>query len=268
VTRLSFAALLAAVALAATPAVASAETETASDGAVSASFSYEKVDDFQYRGLKLTITRGGTLAFDGVAVPKQCPLPYCAPGKSVDDRSLRVVDLDGDAEPEVVVDFYTGGAHCCLVAQVFRFDGTARYVATARDFADFGYTLAEGVFATGDARFAYSFASFADSAMPVRLLTFAHGSWKDVTRAHPETLTADAARWLKDYKKRRRGTRALGILAAWVADEHRLGRRATADAFLRAELRAGRLRGDAYWPHGKAYISTLQRRLRAWGYAR
>lgn len=252
----------------AAPGIASAETESASLGAVSAAFSYKKIGHFEYEGLTLTITRGGAVAFDGVAVPEQCPLPYCAPGGSVDERSLRVVDLDGDAEPEVVVDFYTGGAHCCLVAQVYRFDGMAGYVATARDFADFGYTLADGIFATGDARFAYAFASFADSAMPVRLLTFSHGAWKDVTRAHPETLRADAARWLKDYKKRRSGPRALGILAAWVADEYRLGRRASADAFLRAELRAGRLRGDRYWPRGKTYISALQRRLRAWGYAR
>ena len=127
--------------------------------------------------------------------------------------------------------------------------------------------MADGIFATGDARFGYAFASFADSAMPVRLLTFSHGRWKDVTRAHPETLRADAARWLKAYKSRRSGIRALGILAAWVADEYRLGKRSAADAFLRSELRAGRLRGDRYWPRGKTYISTLQRRLRVWGYA-
>jgi hypothetical protein len=262
----SLAVALLAVLVLAAPAVA--ETETASLGAVSAMFSYTKVDDFQYEGMTLQIARGGTVAFDAVATPKQCPLPYCAPGGIVDERSLRVVDLDGDAEPEVVVDFYTGGAHCCVVAQVFRFDG-ATYVPTARDFADFGYTLTDGIFATGDARFAYAFASFADSAMPVRLLTFSHGRWTDESRTHPETLRADAARWLKAYKKRRKGTRALGMLAAWVADEYRLGpaRRAVADRFLAAELRAGRLRADQGWPHGKTYISTLKRRLRVWGYS-
>jgi len=261
----SILAMAALAAPAAATAVAAPETETAALGAVSATFSYEKLDDFQYAGMTLTITRGGAPAFDAVAVPKQCPLPYCAPGNAVDEQSLRVVDLDGDAEPEVIVDVYTGGAHCCLIAQIFRWDG-ARYVATARDFADFGYTLADGIFTTGDARFGYAFASFADSAMPVRLLTFSGGRWKDVTRAHPETLRADAARWKKEYNKRRRGTLALGMLAAWVADEYRLGKRAAADAFLRSELRAGRLRGDRYWPRGKAYVSTLQRRLRVWGY--
>lgn len=263
-------ALLPALALAAVlallaPAAASAETETASLGTVSASFSYKKIDDFRYRGMTLTITRGGTVALDQVATPDQCPLPYCTPGRAVDDTSLHVVDLDADGEPEVVVDFYTGGAHCCLVAQVFAWDGT-RYTPTARDFGDFGYTLADGIFTSDDARFGYSFASFADSGMPVRLLTFSHGTWRDVSRAHPEALAADATRWRKAYMSRRRGVRALGFLAAWAADEYRLGRRAQADAFVRAELRARRLRSRSPWPGGKTYIKDLQRRLRAWGY--
>ncbi len=250
-------------------APAAAETETASQGAVSATFSYTKTGDFSYDGMTVQIARAGVVAFDGVAAAPECDPPYCAPGAAASDQpSLRVADLDADGEPEVIVDLSTGGAHCCVVADVFRWTGKA-YVSSTRNFADFGYTLDATTFVTVDARFAYAFASFADSGMPVRLLTFRGGAWSDVTRAHPDTLTADAARWLKAYKKRRTGTRALGMLAAWVADEYRLGpaRRAVADRFLSAELRAGRLRADQGWPHGKAYISALKRRLRAWGYA-
>jgi hypothetical protein len=248
-------------------APAAAETETASLGTVSATFSYTKVDDFQYSGMTVQITRAGVAAFDGVASSPDCATPYCAPGSSVDEQSLHVVDLDGDGEPEVTVDLYTGGAHCCLIAEIFRWTGSG-YAATTRNFADFGYTLDGGTFVTGDARFGYAFASFADSAMPVRLLVFRAGTWRDVTSTHPESLRADAARWMKEYKKRRKGTRALGLLAAWVADEYRLGpsRRAAANRFLTSELHAGRLRADQGWPHGRSYISTLKRRLRAWGY--
>jgi hypothetical protein len=267
--RLAVLAPLVAALAAALPSAAAAAptTETASAGAVSASFSYEKVDTFQYEGMTLTITRAGVVAFNAVAVPKSCAVPYCAPGGMVDAKSLKVVDLDGDGEPEVIVDLYTGGAHCCLLAQVYRYDGKT-YVPSTRDFADFGYTLADGIFTTGDPRFAYAFASFADSAFPVQLLTFSRGTWKDVTRAHPETLRADAARWKKEYNKRRSGKLSLGILAAYTADQYRLGKKRAADAFLRSELRAGRLKGDKYWPSGKTYISTLQRRLKAWGYVK
>jgi hypothetical protein len=259
--------LIALAALAVAPS-ALAETETASLGTVSATFSYTKVDDFQYSGMDVQITRAGVVAYTGVASSPDCATPYCAPGGVVDQGSLKVVDLDGDGEPEVTVDLYTGGAHCCVIVEVFRWTGSG-YATTTRNFGDFGYTLDKGVFVTGDARFGYAFASFADSAMPVRLLTFHAGSWSDITATHPEALRADAARWMKAYKKRQKGTRALGMLAAWVADEYRLGPsgHATADRFLNAELRAGRLRADQGWPHGKAYISTLKRRLRAWGYA-
>ena len=262
------AAALAALAVA-TPAAASPAptVEQAALGSVSATFTYTKTGDFEYRGMRVQVTRGGVSAYDAVAAPPDCPQPYCAPLGSVDERSLKVVDLDGDGEPEVLVDLYTGGAHCCVVTEVLRWDG-ARYVLTTRNFADFGYTLDGGTFVTGDARFAYSFAAFAFSVLPVRLLTFSGGRWTDVTRAHPETLRAEAGRLMKEYRKYRRGRRSLGVLAGWVADEYRLGRRAQADAFLRGELRHGRLRSEAPWPGGKAYIKALQRRLRMWGYTR
>ncbi|HWH92611.1 MAG TPA: hypothetical protein VNT03_02020 [Baekduia sp.] len=250
------------------------KTETASGGAVTATFTYTDAGEGTWTGLKIQVTRAGVVAFDAAPTADFCEEPYCAPGDPFTAKgSLRVVDVDGDGEPEVLVDLYTGGAHCCLLAEILRWTGTG-YATFVRDFADFGYTIdapaAAGrpaTFVTGDQRFAYAFAPFAYSPFPVRLLTFTGATWRDVSRAHPETLRADAARQRKEYMKRRNGRLALGILAAWVADEYRLGRQRTADRFLAAELRAGRLKGDPVWPRRKAYISTLKRRLKAWGYA-
>jgi hypothetical protein len=256
--------------LAAAPALAT--TETASGGDVQATFTYTKVSDFEWKDLRLQITRAGQPAFDAAPAATDCEVPYCAPlGAATGKGSLRVVDLDADGEPEVVLDLYTGGAHCCVVSEVLRWTGTG-YAAVSRNWADPGYQLVEqagapATFVTGDARFAYVFASFADSRFPVRLLTFRGGTWQDVTREHPDSIRADAGRWAKEYRKRRDSGFGLGVLAAWVADEYLLGRRTTADRFVNAELRAGRLRGDRYWPRGKGYITVLRKRLRAWGYA-
>jgi hypothetical protein len=68
------------------------------------------------------------------------------------------------------------------------------------------------------------------------------------------------------YKQRRSGTLALGMLAAWTADQYRLGRKRAANRFLSAELRAGRLKGEAAWPRGQAFITLLKGRLKAWAY--
>jgi hypothetical protein len=254
-------------------AAAAPKTETATSGAVTATFTYADAGEGRWTGLRIVVTRGGQQVFDSAPTVDGCEPPYCAPADPFTSRgSIRATDLDGDGEPEILVDVYSGGAHCCLISEVLRWTGTG-YATFVHDFADFGYTLQPAAgpgqpqtFLTGDPRFAYAFASFADSPFPVQLLTLTGGAWHDATRTHPESLRADAARLRKEYMKRRNGTRSLGVLAAWVADQYRLGARAKADQFLDAELRAGRLKGDTYWPRRKTYISTLKRRLKAWGY--
>jgi len=254
-------------------APAGATTETASSGTVAATFSYTKVDDFRWKDLRLTVDRAGQQAFAGVPHAPGCKAPYCAPGDGgTGSGALHVVDLDGDGEPEVLVDLYTGGAHCCTVTELLRWTGSA-YATQTRDWADPGYTLdttggGTPTFVTADPRFDYAFTAYAFSALPVRLLSFRAGMWHDVTRAHPESLRADARRWAREYHAHRNGHYALGLLAAWVADEYRLGRRHSADRFLAHELRAGRLKGVSLWPRRRAYVRVLHRRLRAWGYAK
>jgi hypothetical protein len=264
---------VAAMLLAAAPALAT--TETASSGTVKATFSYKSAGQGKYANLRLTVRRGGGAAFRVVPRAPNCAKPYCAPYGAVSrQRSLKVRDLDGDGEPEVIVDLYSGGAHCCEIAYVVRFTGT-KYAATTRNFADVGYTLAPpsahgkpATFTGGDARFGYAFASFADSAFPVQLWTFRTGRFTDVTRQHPAAVKADAARWMKEYEARRDGTNALGVLAAWVADEYLLGQATSADAYVAAEQAAGRLKSEdeTVWPGGAGFVAELHEQLTAWGY--
>jgi hypothetical protein len=269
-------ALAAVVALAVLPAAAPAAepvTETASAGAVTATFTHRDAGDGKWADMKVTIVRAGAQVYSAAPKVKDCAAPYCGPFGPLDtEPSITVVDVSGDGEPEVMVNLYSGGAHCCEVALVLRWTGTT-YKPTSRNFADFGYTLdtsagpgVPAAFVSGDARFAYEFASFADSAFPVRIFTLERGSWSDQTGAHEDTVRADAARWLKQYNKRRDGRRALGLLAAWVADQYVLGHEDKADAFLDHELEAGRLKTTTPWPGGKAYIKLLKKDLKSWGY--
>ena len=69
----------------------------------------------------------------------------------------------------------------------------------------------------------------------------------------------DAKAWRKELRKaERRRYDVRGLLAAYVADEYRLGAAATARRELDRQLRAHRIT--------RAFRSLLLRRLKAWGY--
>lgn len=263
-------ALLPATALAAAPV-----TETASSGVVSATFTHTDAGDQQFKDLKITVTRGGVQAYSGMPKVKGCEQPYCAPD-TVDGgarQALSVVDVTGDGEPEVIVNMYSGGAHCCEIAVVLQWTGNT-YKVLQHNFADPGYTLvpaADGTgpaaFVTADARFGYEYTAYAFSGMPFMAWRIEDGRWSDQTLSYPAAIKADAARQKKAYMKVRKTRESLGLLAAYIADEYLLLRRTQADAFLQDELRAGRLKTTSGWPGGKAYIKQLKKDLRAWGYA-
>jgi hypothetical protein len=260
---------LAASLIAAGPAAA--DEYTASSGQVAATFSFEQPADYEYTDLWLTVSRAGAIVFDDPLSILSCEEPYCVPGPVFQDGGITVRDLDGDAEPEVIADVFTGGAHCCMASEILRWDGTV-YRPRERNWADVGYRLTDtdrdGLpeFKTADARFAYVFASFADSRFPLRILKYRDGTFTNVTRANKRLVRTDAAKLRREYRRRRNGSVSLGVLAAWTADQYLLGRRRAAHRFLKTEARAGRLRSFEGWPSGRAYIRVLKKRLRRWGY--
>jgi hypothetical protein len=267
-------ALLAVLALAASSgtALAGPVEESASLGETRAAFSYDK-DEYEYTGMWLTVSRAGEVVHDEPVRVSECEEPLCMPGGFEDRRSLSVADLDGGGEPEVLLDVFTGGAHCCVATQVLRWDGTG-YRTAERNWRDPGYEVedisGDGVpeLRSADARFAYRFASFAGSAMPVAIWRFQDGTFVDVTEAFPAVVERDADRWLRVWRGRRgkRDRESLGVLAAWAANEYRLGHRAEVRRQLRTALRRGWLRGSEHWPRGRAYIRELDRFLTRAGY--
>jgi hypothetical protein len=263
-------ALLALFALA--PA-ALAKTETATSGAVAATLSYDHVQDsFEYTNLALTISRGGTQVLAADPTFGNCDSPFCGPGGFGERDSVLVQDLDGDGEPEVIVDLYTGGAHCCFVSRFYRWDGTT-YVPADRNFGDPGYRIddldGDGVkeLIGADYRFGYAFTAFAFSVMPIRIYDLRAGKWELVTTRFPDRIRADARSAWKTFTRISRSEEPRGAIAAWTADQLMLGHRRYATRTLNRLARQGRLPGDGFPPKNqRKFARNLLRFLDKRGY--
>jgi hypothetical protein len=219
-------------------------------------------------------SRNGTTLMDDVPIIEQCGGAPCAPSGYSGDPPLRVLDLDGDGEPEVVYSAFTGGAHCCSIAQVYRLNAAAGgYSARARYFGNTGFSLQDldgdgrPEWLTRDDVFAYRFTAYAFSGLPVQIFRYSAGSFGDVTSSYPGTITRDTDLWWHRYQHARRRTDGteLGAVSAWAADLYRVKKRAHVLEVLRSEARHGYLRAPGR-THGLRFVKVLDRFLRHHGY--
>ena len=229
--------------------------------------------DFLYETLRVSVARAGQKALD---VPIQrIGCPDCAGSRPVD---VAVRDLDG-GEPEVLFDLYTGGAHCCAVSLILRWDpGAHRYRSTFALWGNYGRRLADldhdgrPEFSAFDERFLYEYTAYVFSSAPVRIVSYRGGKLVDVTRRFPAQIRKNAALNLGYYRKGRKDikhTDVRAFVAAYVADEYLLGDTAEARRVLDQALQRGDLgRGKTMlgWPAGKAFVAKLMHDLRRWGY--
>src|SRR5215210_4392646 len=112
-------------------AVAQARTaETATNGTVTAELSYVKRTrgrgDFkflEYRDFRVKVTRAGVVVYDQ-PVGEPCD-QFCTPTESaLTGKHVGLRDLNGNGEPEAIVDLFTGGASCCVLVLAYGYDPT------------------------------------------------------------------------------------------------------------------------------------------------
>jgi len=267
------------LALAAAVAQAAAQASTVSviSGDTTATLSYEHDPQSPiapYSKLRLSISADGRATYTHPVHAILCA-STCWPALGIAGSPvLRVADIERDGSPDVILDLYSGGAHCCFITQVYRYDApVATYSVSQRDFADAGASLqtlgGAPVFVSADDRFAYAFAPFAFSGLPIQIWSFAQARFSNVTRRYPAEIAADAARQYREFASDRRQGLGLGYLAAWAADEDLLGHGARVARTLAAFNSAGTLRSaDGFSKSGRAFIAELQRFLAKAGYRR
>ena len=254
------------------PAVAQAKTETASARGVKATFSY-KAASLGDTNMKLTISRQGKIVYSHAVSDSNCPSP-CSVGNP-SGKSVHVRDLSHNGREEVLLDLFTGGAHCCSILEIFSYSAAQKtYTKYSYDFGDPGYSLTDLKhngrleFVTADDNFAYAWASYAASGLPIQVLSFSGGRLHNITRSYPTLIAKDANVWLSAYKSvLKTNTDANGEIAAWAADEELLGHGNLVAQTLHTELKAGHLNShDSVYPSGKKFITALMKLLKKLGY--
>jgi hypothetical protein len=212
-------------------------------------------------GIRVSIVRGGAVAFDG-------PLPACRFGCEPNDPTgarfaqIAVADLEADGEPEVLVDRADGFTPCCTLetAILRRNPATGAYRELDRHWGE-SYRVADldgdrrPELVTADLRFYERFAPrVAGFQLPVKILQLRGPVLVDVTRAHPANIrghTRSLDRLIRTtdaiVEGRRPGDRTIARvalrpqLAAYVAEERLLGRRRVGDERIAYEVARGRV---------------------------
>ena len=202
------------------------DTQEIAQGAIKAVLSYteEKGDDDEVtRAPVVTVFAGDK----EVAKLKEGSGGFADPPVSV-----QIAELDrSNPYPEVVVSFYTGGAHCCSDTSVITSssDGSNWTTVQLGEF-DGGPLLATDLnrdgryeFMTRDNGFLYAFACYACSEAPLQLFAIDTGAVKDVSQ-DPSFGPLHAA-WLKSMigNVPEEGNDVNGFLAGYVGEKILLG---------------------------------------------
>ncbi len=245
------------------PAVASAKTQTASAGGVTATLTY-KGQDPQVTDMRLSIAQAGKVLYDNPVTATECA-SLCGPG-AFTGKSIHVLDLDANGELEVLLQLYSQGAHCCFIDEVFSPSAAlGSYAMTQFDFQNSGAELkdlnhnGQTEFVSADNAFAYAFTNFAESGMPIEIFKFSGLEFVNVTRAYPSLIRNDANVWWHAYRKDPDSGR-VGLIAAWAADEYNLGRGAVASKTLAEQVSEHRI--------SAGFVERLKAFLKRYGYIR
>ena len=144
--------------------------------------------------------------------------------------SLQIAEIDpANTQPEVVVSFYTGGAHCCSSTSVATSssEGASWSMVDVGEF-DGGPLLAVDLdgdgryeFETRDNAFLYTFGCYACSEAPLQIFAVEAGAIKNVSK-DPRFRPAHAA-WLKSMIGNAPDEDANGFLAGYVGEKILLG---------------------------------------------
>jgi hypothetical protein len=198
------------------------QTAPSPGGLVQGTLTYQK-QNYVFSDLRLTVVRGDQTLLN-------TPLPVL--GGVSSSVAFRVVDLDGDTEPEILIDLFPRGQGCCAYSLVYRYlPATQQYSYIQQPWGYASYQLKDfnqdGIpeFETQDARFNSRFTTAATGGVaPLQILQYRQGQMFDVTRQYPNQIAENTNQLWQTYQLRRSlGEDVKDVLAAYLANQFLLG---------------------------------------------
>jgi hypothetical protein len=261
-----------------------AVTETATNGTVTAELSYVirsrgrgQLRFDEYRRFRVKITRAGAVLYDQ-PVGDPCDR-FCTPTESaLTGKHVGLRDLNGDSEPEAIVDLFTGGASCCVLTLAYGYDAAANTYRRATLDAGSGFVARDlgrdhVIELIGDDfRFRGLFTCGACGPRPIRIWHYGLRRFHVVTRDFPGKIRKHARRMRRFYARVRHmheAAFAKGALTPLVADLCLIDRCGRGFRVVRAAIRRGELDRRSVFdvsPLGANYLRALKRFLRRTGY--
>ncbi len=121
--------------------------------------------------------------------------------------SIWMLDLDGDNRKELLIQYFTAGAHCCFIYQILKQEKGKPYVVQVIRTRDYPLDSTNIIdldgdgkyeIAFGDMSFAYAFTSFVNSPVPYVVLTYSP-KWKKWVCSRYLTRIYNLARIEEDF---------------------------------------------------------------------
>jgi hypothetical protein len=186
-------------------------------------------------------------------------------------NAMCVIGFQREQYPSVMIEGFTGGAHCCEVPVIYLYNKTynrydkvvdmsSKHPKVTYVFDDNEGFIPEVVgknvlLATGDDSFSYAFGCYACSATPLALYAVSPSGLTDVTFRHPALVAAHARTLLERALAAVKAENAVvstipapfGLLAPWVADEREIGRGSSAFSTIERLVYQGKLSNALYY---------------------
>ncbi len=187
------------------------------DGTVRVIFSYEETENNFDTPLTYQIFHGDTLYVDTAS-------------EGTSRGSVKLDDINNDGTNEVIIQTYSGGAHCCTNFSIYTWQGDD-FVAESTGYLDGGggefKDLDDNItkeFDSSDNAFLYAFSGYAVSFPPSMILSLENGQFVDVTQQFPQKLKSRVWQmFLAIRELQAQGYGVNGILAGYVAQKILLG---------------------------------------------